>query len=103
MKVVVIDSTNHNVRYFKTYHEAYCFKEANSRRDWKIILYYPADYKSTPRQQSAVKWVEHILGIRFTGKINSGLSCSEFLSQYLEQAKQFYSEIKADYETDRGY
>ena len=103
MNHVVIDSTNHIVRCFKTYQEAECFIIVNNRLDWKIIHYYPADYKSTPRQQSAVKWVEHILGIRFTGNINSGLSCSEFLSQYLEQAKQFYLELKSEYEADRGY
>lgn len=103
MNHVVIDSTNHIVRCFKTYQEAECFIIANNRFDWKIVSYHKADYKPTLRQQSVIRWTSYILGIRFTGNINSGLSCSEFLSQYLEQAKQFYSEIKADYETDRGY
>ena len=101
--IAVIDNTNHLVRVFNTYKEADNFRIANSRFDWELTLYHPVDYKSTPKQQSAVKWVEHIFGIRFTGKINSGLSCSEFLSQYLEQAKQFYNELKAEYETDCGY
>lgn len=103
MNHAVIDSTNHIVRCFKTYQEAECFIIVNNRLDWKIVSYHKADYKSTARQQSAVRWVSYIFGIRFTGNINSGLSCSEFLSQYLEQAKQFYTEIKADYESDRGY
>ena len=103
MNYGVIDSTNHIVSYFKTYQEAECFIIANNRPDCKIASYYKADYKPTAKQQSAVRWTSYILGIEFTGNINSGLSCSEFLSQYLEQAKQFYLEIKADYESDRGY
>lgn len=103
MNHVVIDLTNHIVRCFKTYQEADNFRKVINRLDWKIISYYKADYKPTARQQSAVRWTSYILGIRFTGDINSGLSCSEFLSQYLEQAKQFYLELESDYETDRGY
>lgn len=103
MNHVVIDLTNHIVRCFKTYQEADNFRKIINRLDWKIISYYKADYKPTARQQSAVRWTSYILGIRFTGDINSGLSCSEFLSQYLEQAKQFYLELESDYETDRGY
>jgi hypothetical protein len=103
MNYVVIDSTNHVVRYFKTYQEAECFIIVNNRLDWKIISYFKADYKPTAKQQSAVKWTSYILGIRFTGDINSGLSCSEFLSQYLESAKQHYLELKSEYEADRGY
>ena len=101
--MVIIDSTNHIVRYFKTYQEAKCFIIVNNRLDWKIVSYHKADYKSTAKQQSAVRWTSYILGIRFTRNINSGLSCSEFLSQYLEQAKQFYTELKSDYESNRGY
>lgn len=103
MNHVVIDSTNHIVRYFKTYQEAKCFIIVNNRLDWKIVSYSKADYKPTAKQQSAVRWTERMLGIKFTGNINSGLSCSEFLSQYLEQAKDFYIEIKSEYEADQGY
>lgn len=103
MNHVVIDSTNYIVRYFKTYQEAECFRIANNRLDWKIVSYYKADYKPTAKQQSAVRWTSYILGIRFTGNINSGLSCSEFLSEYLEEAKLLYIEMKADYEVSRGY
>lgn len=39
MKYVIIDSTNHIVRSFKTYREADCFRIANNRRDWKIGEY----------------------------------------------------------------
>ena len=99
----IIDSTSHIVRYFKTYQEADNFRKVISRPDWKIISYYKADYKPTAKQQSAVRWVSYMLGIRFTGDINSGLSCSEFLSQYLELAKQHYLELKADFESNRGY
>ena len=88
---VVIDSTNHIVRCFKTYQEAECFIIVNNRLDWKIMPYHKADYKPTTKQQFAVRWTSYILGIRFTGNINSGLSCSEFLSQYLKQAKQLHS------------
>lgn len=100
---MVIDNTNHVVRYFKTYKESDCFRISNGRLDWCIVSYHHADYRSSQKQQSTVRWTAHILGIKFTGNINSGLSCSEFLSQYLEQAKQFYSEIKSGYESDTRY
>lgn len=97
--IAVIDNTNHLVRKFNTYKEADNFRIVNNRPDWKLTTYYKSDYTSSDKQRSAVKWTSYILGITFTGDINSGLSCSKFLSQYLEQAKQFYLELKAD----RGY
>ena len=100
---VLIDNTNHIVRCVETYYEADCIRASVGRPDWRIAQYHKADYRSTDKQRNVIRFCEYILGIKFTGKINSGLSCSEFLSQYLEQAKQFYSEIKCKYETDRGY
>ena len=44
-----------------------------------------------------------MLNIPFEGDINSRQECSHFLSEYLEQAKQMYTELKCEYETDRGY
>ncbi len=99
--VVVIDNTNHVIRIFKTFTEADKFRISRSRFDWIIKEY--SDYKSTSKQQSAVKFCENILNIEFTGNINSGKDCSDFLSEFLEQAKQFYSELKCEYETDKGY
>lgn len=106
--IAVIDDTDHLVRTFNTYKEADNFRIVNSRPDWKLTvcymsIYNTSDYKSSDKQQAAVNWTSHILGIEFTDDINSGLACSEFLSQYLEIAKQTYNELKAEYETDRGY
>lgn len=102
LKYAVIDNTSHFVRCFDSYFEANCFRASNNRLDWVIVSYY-SDYKSTPKQQSAVRFCESVLNIKFTGNINSGKNCSAFLSEFLEQAKQFYSELKCEYETDRGY
>lgn len=97
---ILIDNTNHFLRGFETYHEADCFRISKGRLDWLIIEYFPADYKSTPKQRQAIGFCEHMLGVLFTGNINSGRDCSAFLSDYLIQAKQLYTELKCDYETD---
>lgn len=100
MKYVVIDTTNHVVRYFKTFKEADYFRIVNSRFDWIIVSYTNTDYKSTPKQQAAVKFVLHVLDVEFQGNIYSGRDCSEFLSEYLEIAKQHINELECDYETN---
>ena len=100
---VLIDNTNHIVRCVETYYEADCMRASVGRPDWLIAQYHKADYISTDKQRNAIRFCECVLGIKFTGIIESGKDCSEFLSQYLEQAKQFYSEIKCEYEADRGY
>lgn len=103
MGVVVLDSTNHVIRYFSSREEAECFRVINHRPDWKIVSYHKADTNSTEKQKQAIYFTEQILNIKFEGNINSKKECTKFLSQYLEQAKQFYIELKSEYESDRGY
>ena len=87
-KYGIVDSSNNYVRTFLSYDEAKYFRDMNSRLDWIIIPFHNSDYKSTIRQQASVRWVENTLNKRFTGNIKSGLECSEFLSSYLDEAKQ---------------
>lgn len=102
-KYGIIDASSHYLRGFDTYEEACQFRAMNNRYDWLIISYFKIEEKSTPKQRSAVKFVEQVLDVVFKGNINSKSECSTFLDQYLEEAKSFYIEIKCEYETDRGY
>lgn len=102
-KFAVIDSTNHLIKCFDSYQAADTFRSMNNRFDWLVVLYYPANNRSTIRQVAAVHFCEYILNISFKGNINSKQECSQFLSIYLEQAKQMYIELKCEYEADRGY
>lgn len=52
---------------------------------------------STPKQQAAIRYCEHWLYLDFDGDINNYDHCSEFLSLYLEEAKQQERELKAEY------
>lgn len=100
MTVAVVDTTEKIVRTFPSYIEAHNFIILNGRPDWKILPYrIRQDYISTPKQRSAVKWVEMILNIPFEGKLTSGADCTDYLSDYLEDAKQFFKEIKDEYDS----
>ena len=102
-KFAVIDNTNHLVRCFDSYQLANNFRSMNGRLDWLIVSYYPSNNKSTIKQVAAVHFFFFFLNITLEGDINSRQECSHFLSAYLEQAKQMYTELKCEYETDRGY
>ena len=102
-KFAVIDNTNHLVRCFDSYQLADNFRSMNGRLDWLIVSYYPSNNKSTIKQVAAVHFCECILNIHFEGDINNKQECSHFLSENLEQAKQMYTELKCEYEADRGY
>lgn len=52
----------------------------------------------TDKQKSAVHFCEEWLHISFEGNINSRQDVSEFLSEYLDEAKDLYMEIKCEYE-----
>lgn len=103
MKYAVIDNTNHHVRVFDSWGEAFSYQALHNRPDWKIVGYYPADFFSTPKQRAAIEFCRRVLNVEFFGDINSGRQCSKFLEQYLEIAKQHYTELKCEYETERGY
>lgn len=102
-KYAVLDSTKHLLRCFDSYRAADSFRALNNRLDWIIVSYYPVNGKSTAKQKSAVYFCEQMLNIPFKGNINSNLECSSFLSEYLNIAKQMYTELKCECETNRGY
>lgn len=97
---IVIDKTNHPIRQFKTYNEAENFKVINRRIDWNIkrVNKYPSQKKSTEKQKKAIKFCEEWCNIKFTGNINNYNEVSNFLEEFLDEAKIAYEEIKCEYE-----
>lgn len=89
MKYVVINTNSHCVRYFETYQEANNFRVSRNS-DWRVVGYIKC--KPTRKQQGAIRWIENILRIKFTGQINSGEEVSKFLDEYLVLAKELYIE-----------
>lgn len=53
---------------------------------------------TTPRQKAAIKFCEEWLDIEFTGNIDDKFQVSEFLSEYLQEAKDLYDELVCEYE-----
>ena len=54
---------------------------------------------TTNRQKAAVHFCEQWLNVTFNGDINKFNQVSTFLSNYLEEAKLLYDEIKCEYES----
>lgn len=52
----------------------------------------------TPRQKSAVHFCEEWLHISFEGDIRDKNQVSEFLGEFLEEAKMAYEEVKCEFE-----
>lgn len=53
--------------------------------------------RSTQRQRDAVEFCEEILGVIFEDNIESSTDCSDFLSIYLDDAKEAYEELQCEY------
>lgn len=53
---------------------------------------------TTERQKSAVHFCEEWLHISFDGDINDRTQVSNFLAEYLDDAKNIYEEIRCEYE-----
>ena len=53
---------------------------------------------TTERQKSAVHFCEEWLHISFEGDINDRTQVSNFLAEYLDDAKNLYEEIRCEYE-----
>ena len=52
----------------------------------------------TDKQKAAVHFCEQWLNITFEGDIEDKNQVSEFLEEYLQEAKDLYNEIKYEYE-----
>ena len=87
----VYDSYGNWLATFRDYQAAYTFIISRQRYDWKI-----KQKQVTERQKKAVVFIEEILDIDFKGDINNYRQVSDFLSEYLENAKElneYYNSI----------
>ena len=53
---------------------------------------------TTNKQKAAVQFCEQWLDITFEGNIEDKYQVSMFLSEYLQEAKDLYNEIRCEYE-----
>lgn len=53
---------------------------------------------TTNRQKAAVHFCEQWLNITFNGNIENRYEVSAFLSEYLQEAKDLYNELRCEYE-----
>jgi hypothetical protein len=53
---------------------------------------------TTPKQKAEVSFCEKMLDIEFTGNIEDKFQVLEFLSEYLQEAKDLYDELVCEYE-----
>ena len=97
-KYIIYDSTGTIVAILTTMRDALDFKHIRGNNTWTIKIIEPLKNKqSTARQKSAIKFVEEWLNITFTGNINDFYEVSDFLSEYLDEAKQMYDEAHSEY------
>lgn len=103
MKYIVYDTTGHPVGVpFNKYEDAATYKIIYGRQDWTIkrvdTRRLNGNKRSTDRQKAAVRFCEQWLYCKFEGNINDFYEVSDFLSEYLEIAKDQYEEARCDYE-----
>ena len=98
-KYVVYDATGNPVGVpFKTIREAEEYKAFNRRFDWTVRLIDINIWReSTPKQRGALTFCEGVLGIQFEGNRYDFYDVSDFLSEYLEEAKQVARELTCSY------
>ena len=97
-KYTIYDSTGTIVATLTTMRDALDFKNIRGNNAWTIKIIEPLKNKqSTERQKGAVKFVEEWLNITFTGNINDFYEVSDFLSEYLDEAKRLYDEVRDEY------
>ena len=97
-KYTIYDSTGTIVATLTTMRDALDFKHIRGNNAWTIKIIEPLkNRQSTARQKSAVKFIEEWLNITFTGNINDFYEVSDFLSEYLDEAKQMYDEVYNEY------
>ena len=97
-KYRIYDSTGTIVATLTTMRDALDFKHIRGNNTWTIKIIEPLrNRQSTARQKGAIKFVEEWLNITFTGNINDFYEVSDFLSEYLDEAKQMYDEVYNEY------
>lgn len=95
-KYIVYDTTNHPVGSFSSWKGAEAYKIVHGRHDWSIRESCTIR-KSTDRQRRAVHFIEDWCGITFNGDINNFYEVSDFLSDYLDDAKEIANDACASY------
>ena len=99
-KYTIYDSTGTIVATLTTMRDALDFKHIRGNNTWTIKIIEPLRNKqSTARQKGAVKFVEEWLNVDFVGDINNFYEVSDFLSEYLDEAKQIYEEAYNEYKS----
>ena len=97
-KYTIYDSTGTIVATLTTMRDALDFKHIRGNNTWTIKIIEPLrNRQSTARQKGDVEFVEEWLNITFTGNINDFYEVSDFLSEYLDEAKQMYDEVYNEY------
>lgn len=98
-RYIIFDRTGNKIGIpFKTYKDAEEYKIIFGRMDWKIeSINIKITKRSTPRQKTAISFCEQWLDIKFCGNIEDFYDCSEFLSEYLDNAKEVASDAESSY------
>ena len=74
---------------------------ANNRMDWKIVK---REYKqSTEKQKRTVSYIEQTLDIKFDGNIEDFYEVSDFIGDYLDEAKSLYQDACESYYSNFDY
>lgn len=89
---IVKDSVGHIIRQFQTERQALEFVTNMGRTDWRICRREPTD-----RQIAALHYCEDVLNIRFKKDIHDINQVSDFLSKYLDLAKEVDKEDEEDW------
>jgi hypothetical protein len=99
MKIyIVYDSIGNKMATLTTLKDALDFKSIRGNKAWTIKpVTSIKNKKSTEKQKAAVKFVEEWLNITFTGNINNFNEVSDFLYEYLDEAKLIYDEVYNEY------
>ena len=103
MNYNVFDSGNRKIATFKSYENAVGFKMLAGRPDWTIkkqqIKEQQIKRKSTSRQRAALAFCEEMLNINYIGDREDFYEVSEFLTEYLDEAKSLYTELQCEFES----
>lgn len=98
MNYNVFDSNNQKIATFKSYTNAVGFKMLAGKPDW-TIKEQQIKRKSTPKQKAALAFCEGILDVEYTGDREDFYEVSEYLAEYLDEAKSLYTELQCEFES----
>lgn len=99
MKYIIYDTTNHPVGIsFDTWKDAEDYRAMYNRLDWVIKAAFNCPKrKSTDKQRRAVSFAKRWCKTTFKGDINDFYEVSDFLSDYLDIAKEIAEDAYISY------